>query len=101
MKKVSRITDTASGTCNAHDSPVGWTGAFTTGSTLVKVDGLGVARVGDTGPTSCGHTFRAITGSAVVTADGIPVCREGDAVEVIQGGSGTITSGSDQVKDYS
>jgi uncharacterized Zn-binding protein involved in type VI secretion len=99
MKRICRIGDPAAGTCTAHHSPVGWTGTIATGSSTVTADGLGVARVGDTGPTSCGHTFQIVAGSSVATAGGIAIAREGDAVIVIEGGSGTLTGGSDNVKD--
>lgn len=101
MKRIARIGDLVSGVCYAHHDPVDWTGTFNTGSGVVTAEGQGVARIGDTGSTSCGHTFRAIEGSGVITADGISVAREGDHVEVIEGGTGIITGGSSLVRDYS
>lgn len=101
-RRVTRLGDSAAGTCWApnHDSPVSWTGVFTTCSGNLKADGIGLVRVGDTGPTSCGHTFRAISGSSVILdrVSGKALVREGDAVEVIEGGNGVVTSGSNYVR---
>lgn len=57
-------------------------------------DGVGVARVGDTGVTDCGHTIQIVEGSSIATALGIGLARVGDAVVVLEGGSGVITTGS-------
>jgi hypothetical protein len=47
----------------------------------------------DTAPTSCGHTMKALGGSTNAVFSGKLIQRLGDAVEVIEGGSGTSTSG--------
>lgn len=101
LKHVTRLGDSAAGICHAHTGgDVAWTGVFTTCSGVLKADGLGLVRVGDTGPTSCGHTFRAISGSSVIVdrLSGKALVREGDPVEVIEGGSGVVTSGSSIVR---
>ncbi len=97
QQPVARLGDAVIGVCRsaAHDNPRNWTGVFETATAGYTADGIPVVRVGDTGSTSCGHTFVAIEGSSVLTgAGGIPVVRVGDAVEVIAGGDGTVISGS-------
>jgi len=100
VKRVVRLGDHAAGTCTAHRSAVSWTGVFTTCSSVVGSEGKGIIRVGDTGTTSCGHTFQAIEGSSFITVEGIPVVREGDAVAVIQGGSGVVTEATSVIGEY-
>lgn len=96
QKGVCRVGDQITGVCNAsvHNGSRNFVGTWTTGSSVVSSEGLGVVRVGDLGITDCGHTIRAIQGSSIVTADGIGVVRVGDQVEVIEGGYGTTTTGS-------
>jgi uncharacterized Zn-binding protein involved in type VI secretion len=94
LQPVARVGDTAEGICYAHGSPVHWTGQFNIGSGGFTVDGNNAVVIGDTGPTSCGHTFKCITGSPIFTGLGIPVGRVTDLVIVIQGGNGTIITGS-------
>ena len=91
---LARIGDTLTGTCTAHSSPRVWHGVFSVGTAGFTADGLDVVAVGDTGNTDCGHHFRVTTGSAVLTGSGKVVTRHGDSVIVIEGGTGTITSGS-------
>ena len=93
-RAIARIGDQAEGTCTAHDSPRHFVATITTGSGIVTCDGIGVARVGDTGVTDCGHTIRITEGSGIATALGIGLARVGDAVIVVEGGSGVITTGS-------
>ena len=93
-RAIARIGDQATGTCLAHTSPRQFTATITTGSDIVTCDGIGVARVGDTGTTDCGHTIQITEGSTLTTVLGIGVARVGDAVIVVEGGSGVITTGS-------
>lgn len=96
---IARVGDSASGVCGRHRSSRAWTGTISSGSDILRNDGIPVARVGDIGTTSCGHQFRIIQGSTILTDRGIRVSRVGDAVEIIDGpGSGTITSGSSNFK---
>ena len=94
---VARVGDSVSGTCTAHDDDTPFTGAIVTGSGVTSVEGSPVARVDDTGTTSCGHNFIITSGSAIFFCDGKAVARVGDTISVIEGGSGTITSGAANV----
>lgn len=96
MTHLCRIGDSITGTCNASATghPRTFMGTWTTGSTTVFADGIGVVRVGDTGITDCSHPIVANTGSAISTADGLAIVRVGDAVSLPLGGSGNTTTGS-------
>jgi len=95
LKRLVRIGDSAAGTCTAHTSPVSWTGVFTTGSGGFTIGGIAAVCQGDTGITSCGHTFRFDNNDTILTGlGGKKMAREGDPVIVVEGGSGIITSGS-------
>lgn len=101
LHEVARLGDSAAGTCNAHGGgPRAWTGNIAVATAGFRCNGILVAAVGDEGPTSCGHTFRITGGSSILTGQGESkiVARKTDAVIVVQGGSGTITSGSPSVK---
>jgi len=91
---VARQGDSAAGVCTAHRSPVAWTGVIDSASGGFTVDGQEAAAINDTGSTSCGHRFRIIGASTILTGLGKRIARKDDPVEVIQGGSGVITSGS-------
>ena len=93
-RAIARIGDQVTGVCLAHNSPRQFTATISTGSSIVTCDGLGVARVGDTGITDCGHTIQIIEGSTLASVLGVAIARAGDAVTVIEGGSGVITTGS-------
>jgi hypothetical protein len=99
QKGLARVGDTAAGTCRAPSHTGGsvpWTGTFTSGSGGFTITGQDAIAVGDVGDTSCGHHFRVIGGSGVLTGGLLAkvIARQGDPVEVIEGGTGTITSGS-------
>lgn len=94
LQGIARLGDQCQGVCFAHSGARAWTGYFATASGGFTVDGLGAVVVGDTGNTDCGHHFQAIAGSSVLTGNGIPVVRVGDAVTVLEGGNGTVTTGS-------
>lgn len=91
---IARQGDSAAGVCMAHENPTPWTGVITNVSGWFTVDGLEAAALNDTGTTSCGHHFRIIEASNLLTGMGRRIARVGDAVEVIEGGTGVITSGS-------
>jgi uncharacterized Zn-binding protein involved in type VI secretion len=91
---VCRTGDSFAGTCYAHTNPTPFTGTWVLGSPILTANGLSIIRVGDTAPTSCGHTARAIAGSIHTVGGGLALHRQGDAIDVIQGGTGTSTSGS-------
>lgn len=95
---IARVGDTASGVCTAHSNPRSWTGTFTSGSGGFTVNGAQAVAVGDTGLTDCGHHFQVTTGSPILTGvNGKIIARSGDAVTVLEGGYGTIGSGSPNV----
>lgn len=91
MAKICRNGDSFSGTCAAHGVPTAFTGTWAISRPTLHSDGLDVVIVGDTSPTSCGHTAMATMGSVVVTPS---VHRVGDAITVLEGGSGQSTTGS-------
>jgi uncharacterized Zn-binding protein involved in type VI secretion len=99
LKGLARVGDTLAGVCTAHTHSTAWTGVISAATAGFTSDGLNVAAVGDEGNTSCGHHFRIVAGSSVLTGvGGKVIAREGDAVIVIEGGTGTINSGSGIVK---
>jgi uncharacterized Zn-binding protein involved in type VI secretion len=63
----------------------------------MTADGIGIIRVGDTGVTDCNHTIIAVSGSDVFDDRGAAVIRVGDIVQVVEGGYGVTTTGSDTV----
>lgn len=94
-QKVARVNDKVQCLCIAHGNI--YFGTILTGSATVTVDGRAVARLNDTGLLDCGHTFKIIGSSAVSSADGIGVARANDQVQCLVGGTGFITTGSDNV----
>lgn len=92
-QQVARVGDAASGICTQHNSPVNWTGVIATGCSAGSSSGHAIACIGDTGATSCGHTFQITGGSSIFTCNGNRVARKGDPVIVIGGGSGQIDEG--------
>lgn len=99
MPEVCRVGDTVLGLCRAHGSPTVFGGTWTSGSPRVTADGFPVIRVGDTCPSSCGHTVIAIAGSSIVKDNGVAIVRKGDAVSIVQNltSTGTVQSGSPTV----
>ena len=94
FRALARIGDAVTGTCTAHKSPRAFTATITTGSNIATCDGIGIARIGDTGITDCGHHIQIVEGSSVSTVLGVGLARVGDAVIVLEGGSGVIATGS-------
>lgn len=92
MPGIARLTDQVTCTCSCHQSPVSTTGTINSASVNVTVNGLGVARVGDTALCTCGHTTTIIQGSPNITVNGIPLARLGDPVDGCP--VGTITTSS-------
>lgn len=93
---VCRTGDSFAGTClsPSHSNPTPFTGVWGIGSGILTADGFSIVRVGDTSPTSCGHTAQASSGSINTIGGGIALHRQGDAIIVIEGGTGTSISGS-------
>ncbi len=102
MPAVTRLGDNTTGLCNigAPCCPHGRTGANSTTSPDVYVNGLGLHRLTDTGPTNCPHggTFASTTGSGTVFCNGLPVTRIGDVTTCVAcGEAGSHTTGSPNV----
>lgn len=55
-------------------------GVTTKGSPITHVDGIPVARKGDSATCPIHGTVTHTQGSSITRADGIPVCRVGDAL---------------------
>lgn len=102
MPAAVRDGDTTTGTCDKGlpCCPHGRSGTVSVTSDNVFVNGRGLHRLNDTGPTNCPHggTFASVAGSASVFCNKQPVIRIGDAT-VCQscGQSGTHTTGSGNV----
>lgn len=95
MPGVARLTDQVTCICTCHSSTVSTTGTINTCSPNVKVNGLGVARVGDTAICTCGHTTTIVDGSPNVYVNGKKLARLNDPVSACP--VGTITSSSSDV----
>lgn len=102
MPSAVRNGDETTGVCDKGlpCCPHGRTGAVSVVSGNVSVNGRGLHRLHDTGPTNCPHsgTFESVVGSSTVFCNGRPVIRIGDAT-VCQscGKSGRHTTGSGNV----
>lgn len=102
MPAIARMGDATTGVCNIGEPccPHSRTGTVSVTSGDTYVNGLGLHRLGDTGPTNCPHsgTFASVAGSATVFCNGKAVVRIGDTT-VCQscGQSGSHTSGSGNV----
>lgn len=102
MPAVTRLSDNTTGVCNLGlpCCPHGRTGTNSTTSPNVFVNGLGLHRLTDTGPTNCPHggTFASTTGSGTVFCNGLPVTRIGDVTTCQScGETGNHTAGSPNV----
>jgi hypothetical protein len=92
IKPIMRVGDPFSGICTAHSHPTDFTGVFTQDHGIGTASGRAIVRIGDTAPTSCGHTIQVTTGGNTIVS-GIRIHREGDTGIVIQGGSYTAGTG--------
>lgn len=102
MPAVTRKSDGTVGTCSvgAPCCPHGRAGTNSSHSPNVFVNGLGLHRLSDTGPTNCPHggTFGSTSGSGTVFCNGLPVTRIGDTTTCQGCGlSGSHVSGSPNV----
>lgn len=77
-----------------HRNPVQTSGTVITASSSYTVDGRGVARLGDTVITACGHEGIIVTATAPFTTDSRPIARIGDSVCGFF--DGKITGGSSE-----
>ncbi len=85
----ARLTDVGTGVCSIHGPK---TGKIITCSNNTKLNGLGVARVGDVVLATCGHTGVLVSGSPNVKTNGKQNIRIGDPFTGIF--SGNIITGS-------
>lgn len=102
MPGITRDGDSTTGICDlglpccAH----GRSGTNTEVSPNVFVNGKGVHRKNDTGPTNCPHggTFKSVQASGSVFVNGKPVTRIGDSTScIVCGQSGSHVGGSNNV----
>ena len=98
MGSICKVGDVGAGICYGHKTPISTTGTIITGSGNIFCNGLGVATMGDTVLSSCGHTGTIITGSGSVFCNGKGAARIGDSFDgtfkgVLITGSGDIFSG--------
>jgi uncharacterized Zn-binding protein involved in type VI secretion len=80
VRGVARVGDRTFGTCFSHPVPIPIGGTIVSGAPTVIAEGLGVARLGDTVITDCGHNGTIITGSPTVISAGAGSARLGDSV---------------------
>ena len=102
MPAATRLGDSTTGTCNMGFDccPHGRSGTNGQVSGNVFINGMGVHRLGDTGPTNCPHggTFSSTAASGTVFANGMGITRIGDATNCMScGQAGTHTAGSHNV----
>lgn len=102
MAAVTRQGDNTTGVCNLglKCCPHGRTGTNSQVSGNVFANGLGVHRLGDTGPTNCPHggTFQTVAGSSSVFVNSQAITRIGDTTTCQSCGmSGSHIAGSQNV----
>ncbi len=102
MPAATRLGDSTTGTCNLglDCCPHSRSGTNSQVSGNVFINGLGVHRLSDTGPTNCPHggTFKSISASATVFANGMGITRIGDTTVCTScGQSGSHVAGSPDV----
>lgn len=81
MRGMARLGDKCKGICHhpSHDQPIPAEGKIITSSDKVFCNGRGVARVGDTVRSDCGHEGKIITGMPTVFSEGRQHARLGDS----------------------
>lgn len=102
MPAATRQGDSTTGICNLglKCCPHSRSGTNSQVSGNVFVNGLGVHRLNDTGPTNCPHggTFSSTTASGTVLTNGMGITRVGDATTCMSCGQvGSHTAGSPNV----
>ena len=102
MPAATRQGDSTTGVCNLglDCCPHGRAGTNNQVSGNVFVNGLGVHRLSDTGPTNCPHggTFQSVSASGTVIVNGLGVTRVGDSTKCTAcGQGGSHVSGSPNV----
>jgi len=77
---VARLNDRTTGTCFAHDPPLGVGGKIITASGDTKANGRGVARLNDIVRADCGHQSKIISASGTQKTNNRPTARLNDSV---------------------
>jgi len=95
MPNLCRMTDQGFGTCTGHTTPISTGGLIISSSGNVFCNGLGVAGVGDTVLSFCGHVGIIVSGSGNVFRNGVNVARLGDSF--VGTYTGTLIMGSSNV----
>ena len=80
MIPLARNGDIAIGICPCHKSPRPVTGVVMATAVKSNVEGLPVARVGDTVIADCGHIAVILGGSAKTIVEGKPAGQVGSSV---------------------
>jgi hypothetical protein len=95
MPGMARIGDRTTGVCRhpSHDPAITVGGSITTGSSSVTDEGKGVARIGDTVTSDCGHIGNIVTASSQISAEGSLVARQGDSFSGVYSGNIISSSG--------
>lgn len=75
---VCRLNDIALGICPCHSIPVVVT--IVMASPTCLANGLGIARMGDIGMSSCGHTANIMTTNPLVMNNGLGTARITDLI---------------------
>ena len=100
MAQIARRLDEHAGVCSHGEDccPHSVVGIITGGSPDSYIDGRGVARLGDTVTHNCPHCGigNIATASSTMFINKLGVARKGDVV-IYPGGSGTITTGSENI----
>lgn len=77
---VARLGDVTFGKCYKHGAPLEITGRIISASPNTYCDNLGIARLGDTVISDCGHTGTIVSASQVTNCNNLGVARLGDNV---------------------
>ena len=94
--RIARLGDRAIGTCYCHETPLSTNATIISASTNTFANGRGVARLGDSVYTDCGHYGTIITASIKTMVNGRGASRIGDTTTGCF--IGTIITGSSDVE---
>jgi uncharacterized Zn-binding protein involved in type VI secretion len=75
---IARLGDRTIGQCSCHTSTITVGGTIITASPNTIVNGMNVARLGDTVLADCGHTGTIVTSSPTNICNGAGIARLGD-----------------------
>lgn len=77
-RAMARLGDKCYGVCTSHTTPITVEGLIISASETFKMNGRGVARLGDKVRSNCGHEGIIYTGDETTYIDGRPHARLGD-----------------------